>query len=111
MRMADGVLAHFDCGFDFARRSELEVIGAEGTLWLGDPFHARQPGIERRDADGDLVQSIEVPRADSYALQAANFSAAVRGHGAPLLGAEDAVAQARAIEALYRAAETSAGVV
>jgi predicted dehydrogenase len=37
-------------------------------------------------------------------LEAENFSAAIRGEAEPLLGREDALGQARVIEALYRAA-------
>ena len=49
---------------------------------------------------------IEVQYANPYALEFENFSAAIRGEAEPLLGARDAVAQAAAIEALYRSAET-----
>ena len=39
-----------------------------------------------------------------------NFAAAIAGEGEPLLGRDDAVAQARVIEALYRSAETGEAV-
>jgi xylose dehydrogenase (NAD/NADP) len=45
-----------------------------------------------------------VEAADSYRLELENLSAAIRGEAEPLLGREDAVGQARAIEALYRSA-------
>jgi hypothetical protein len=44
-------------------------------------------------------------------LEAENFSHAIAGQGAPLLGRDDAVGQATAIAALYRAAEASGTVV
>ncbi len=102
MRFADGVLAHFDCGLWLDVRDELEIVGQDGTLFLDDPWHARRPLIEVRRADA--VERIELPAADSYQLEVENFSAAIRGEAEPLLGREDAVAQARAIEALYAAA-------
>jgi predicted dehydrogenase len=108
LRCADGVLAHFDCGLDLARRQELEVIGDRASLVVREPFSAVNVGIEIRDEDG--VEHVEVEAADSYCLQVANFSAAVRGHGEPLLGGTDAVAQARVIEALYTAADSGRSV-
>jgi predicted dehydrogenase len=81
----------------------LEVVGDEGTLFLDDPWHCRTPLIELRRDDG--VERIEIPVADSYRLEAENMSAAIRGEAPPLLGRDDAVGQARAIEALYGAAE------
>jgi D-xylose 1-dehydrogenase (NADP+, D-xylono-1,5-lactone-forming) len=97
-----GVLAHFDCGFDLPRRSMLEVVGSEGQLEVEDPFLIARPGIELRR--GDDLERIEVAQADRYRLQLENFGEAIRGRADPLLGREDAVGQARAIELLYRAA-------
>jgi D-xylose 1-dehydrogenase (NADP+, D-xylono-1,5-lactone-forming) len=103
MSFAGGVSAHFDAGLALAARDELEVVGDEGTLFLDDPWHARQPVIElRRDGRVERIETLDV---DSYRLQAENFSAAIRGETEPLLGRDDAVGQARAIEALYRAAD------
>ena len=47
---------------------------------------------------------------DSYRLELENLSAAIEGRAEPLLGREEAVGQARAIEALYRSAKTRAPV-
>jgi predicted dehydrogenase len=103
MRFADGVIGNFDAGLELDARDELEVVGEQGALFLDDPWHCRHPMIELR-RDGK-VERIELEPVDSYLLEAENFSAAIRGTASPLLGREDAVAQARAIEALYRAAE------
>ena len=56
------------------------------------------------------MERIEVEPADSYRLEIENLSDAIRGAMDPLLGREDAVAQARAIDALYRSAATGAAV-
>ena len=58
--------------------------------------------IELRRSDG--VELIEVERADSYRLELENVSDAIRGEAELLLGREDAVAQARVLEALYESA-------
>jgi predicted dehydrogenase len=103
MRFAGDVVAHFDAGLALASRDELEVVGEDGSLFLDDPWHCREPAIElRSDVE---VERIEIERSDPYRLEAENMSAAVRGEAAPLLGREDALGQARTIEALYQAAD------
>jgi predicted dehydrogenase len=104
MRMQNDVVAHFDSGLALATRDALEVVGELGSLFLDDPWHCREPVIELHRGDG--VQRIEFEPQDSYALEAENMSAAIRGEAAPLLGRADAVGQARAIEALYEAASS-----
>jgi predicted dehydrogenase len=108
MSFPGDVLAHFDAGLTIASRDELEVVGEDGSLFLDDPWHCRVPVIELRTERG--VERIELEPVDSYGLEAANFSAAIRGEAAPALGREDALGQARAIEALYLAAESGRGV-
>jgi xylose dehydrogenase (NAD/NADP) len=102
LRFPGGVVSQFDCGFDLPSRDELEAIGAEGSIFLDDPWHCRTPRIELR-RNGD-AEAITVGAEDSYRLELDNLSDAVRGEAEPLLGREDAVGQARAIEGLYRSA-------
>ena len=108
MRFPGDVIAQFDCGTALGERDELETIGSEGSLFLDDPWHCVRPVIEvRRDGD---VERIELEHADSYRLEVENLSDAIRGAAEPLLGREDAVGQARAIDALFRSASTGAAV-
>jgi D-xylose 1-dehydrogenase (NADP+, D-xylono-1,5-lactone-forming) len=102
MRLPGDVLAQFDAGLVLPVRDELEAIGEAGSLFLDDPWHCKRPVIELRTAGG--VEEIAVEPADSYRLQLENMSDAIRGEAETLLGREDAVGQARAIEALYRSA-------
>jgi D-xylose 1-dehydrogenase (NADP+, D-xylono-1,5-lactone-forming) len=104
MRFADDLLAIFDCGTALPERDELEVIGSEGTLFLDDPWHCNVPVIEVRRA-GE-VERIELEHVSSYRLELENVSDAIDGKTELLLGRSDAVAQARALEALYRSAES-----
>ena len=99
---ADDVLAHFDCGFTMPYRAALEVAGEDGVALLSDPWHATRPGIVLRRRDE--VEHVDIPRRDSYRLQLENVSAAIRAEAPLELGREDAVAQARVLEALYAAA-------
>jgi predicted dehydrogenase len=102
MRHSGDVLAQFYCGTALPEADELEVIGSEGSLFLDDPWHARQPGIELRR--GEEVEWIDLEPVDSYQLELENLSDAIRGEAEVLLGREDAVAQARAIEELHNSA-------
>jgi xylose dehydrogenase (NAD/NADP) len=102
MRLPDDVLAQFDAGLVLQVRDVLEAIGEEGSLFLDDPWHCKRPVIELRTAHG--MDEIAVEPAGSYRLQLENLSDAIRGEAEPLLGREDAVGQALAIEALYRSA-------
>ena len=102
MRFPGGVFAEFDCGLVLPNRDELEAIGEDGSLFLDDPWHARVPVIELRRDGG--VERIELEPTNSYGLELENMSDTIRGRAEPLLGRDDAVAQARVIEALYRSA-------
>ena len=104
LQFADGAFGEFHCGFDLPERSGLEAIGSKGTLVVRDPVRCRDPHVE---LDGERI---EVDDVDRYFLQVDNFSAAVRGDAEPLLGREDALGQARLIEALYRSAATGEAV-
>ena len=97
------VTGQFECGLDLPVRDELEVVGSDGSIFLDDPWHCRTPVIEvRREG---TTERIELEPADSYQLELENLSDAIRGEATPLLGREDALGQARTIEALYRSAE------
>jgi xylose dehydrogenase (NAD/NADP) len=109
LSFAGGVLGAFDCGLDVVGRSELEVIGDAGSLFLPDPWHSREPRIEVRRPDGTEV--IEIAHKDPYTCELEDFAAAVAGVRPHPFGREDAVRQARTIAALYRAAEFGAEAV
>jgi xylose dehydrogenase (NAD/NADP) len=109
LTLPGGVLGSFDCGLDMVARSELEVIGDAGSLFLADPWHSRETVIEVRRPDG--TERIEIARRDPYACELEDFAAAVRGERPHPFGRDDAVGQARTIAALYRSAEFGAEAV
>jgi predicted dehydrogenase len=108
LRFPDDVIGQFHCGFSVGRRHHLEAIGDEASLFLADPWHGVAPGIEIRRDEG--VERIEIEAANPYAYELADFARAARGEDALRLGAADALAQARGIDALYRAAESGSAV-
>ena len=108
LRFPQNVVALFDSGTALMARDELEAIGSEGSLFLDDPWHCTRPGIELRREE--RVERIELDPVDSYRLELENVSDAIRGEAGLLLGRDDAVAQARALEALHDAAKRGAPV-
>jgi D-xylose 1-dehydrogenase (NADP+, D-xylono-1,5-lactone-forming) len=83
-----------------SNHARLEAIGTDGFLLMPDPWNGNAPALWLG------AREIPVQREDPYRLEVENFSAAILGEAKPLLGREDALGQARAIEALYRSAET-----
>ena len=108
LRFPGNVIALFDCGTAMPNRDELEAIGSEGSLFLDDPWHCAQPAIELR-REGK-TERIEIEPVDSYRLELENLSDAIRGEAELLLGRDDAVGQARALEALHESATNGTAV-
>jgi predicted dehydrogenase len=110
LRFRGGVLGTFECAFDTAARSFLEVTGSEGRLLVEDPWKAPGPGPELVRGDGSR-ERLEVEVVNPYAREVEDLSRAVREGGEPRLGRADALGQARTIEALYRSAAEGRAVV
>jgi D-xylose 1-dehydrogenase (NADP+, D-xylono-1,5-lactone-forming) len=104
LRFPDDVIAMFDCGTAMPNRDELEAIGSEGSLFLDDPWHCYEPVIELRHHG--KVERIELEPVDSYRLELENVSDAIRGEAELLLARDDAMGQARTLEALHESATT-----
>ena len=115
LRCADDVIGQFEASFRSPRRQRVEVVGERGTITVEAPFRVDWGGavlLARREGEGlGRPESVDVRQANSYRLQLENLADAVRGRGPQLLGRDDAVGQARTIEALYRAAAEGRTVV
>ena len=68
--------------------------------WGGTVTLARRAGGE----EASEVETIPVDTANSYRLELENLADAIDGGAPQLLGREDALGQARTIEALYQSA-------
>ena len=107
LEFAGDVIAQFDCGFRLPDRDELEVVGSEGSIFLDDPWHSHagdrgSPGGRRR---ADRARARRLVPAGAREPRGRDPR-----EGELLLGREDAVNQARAIDALYRSADSGAAV-
>jgi D-xylose 1-dehydrogenase (NADP+, D-xylono-1,5-lactone-forming) len=94
---SDDVLGTFQCGFRHDERS-IVVRGAGGELRVPDPWHASESRVYLNREEH------RVEPEDPYRRQLANFVASIEGDAEPLLGRDDALGQARALETLYAAA-------
>jgi predicted dehydrogenase len=113
LRFPGGILGHFSCAMDTAPSQGLEAVGSDGSLLVSHPFTADVEGVEVRRGttfEETEVERIDVEHANRYRLQLENFARAAAGEEPPLLGRDDAVAQARVLDALLRSAETGAPV-
>lgn len=104
MQFDSSVLAHFDSAIHLPDRSHLEVVGSLGSITVSDPWHCADPRLTVRR--GRTATDEPVRRADSYQLELEEFGRAVRSKPNRLLGRDDALGQARAVDALFRAAES-----
>jgi predicted dehydrogenase len=102
-------LATIDGSFDVNGPQRYEIAGDRGTIVVDPCF---QPGLDATTftiVRGGERRLVDVPGVDHYACEADHFVQSVRARRL-LPPAEDGRAQARAIEALYRSAETGQAV-
>jgi predicted dehydrogenase len=94
-----GFTATFASSFTAAQQG-MQVVGADGIVAVPDPWHCKQ-GVVVVNGEKRRVEPV-----NSYALEVADVSAAIASGGEVLVGREETIGQARAIEALYRSAAT-----
>jgi D-xylose 1-dehydrogenase (NADP+, D-xylono-1,5-lactone-forming) len=104
LRFAGGVLGHFDCAFDLPRRLRFEAVGSNASATLLQPFAQDEVTLEVRR--GDELVSSDTITANRYQLELENLARAIAGEEPPLLDRRESVAQATALDALLRSAET-----
>jgi len=114
MRFGRDVFAQLDVGMDLPRRDELELIGSEGAIIVSDPWLCREDTIELRR--GVLRESLPVDPEGTYALTGDDddvyrieidaVSAAITAGTDLPWGRQDAIDQARALQALISSAQT-----
>ena len=110
LRFSDDVVAQLDASFLVPSRQRLEAVGEEGSIVVESPWRADW-GVRvlLRRGRGE-PEEVAVEAGDMFVLELENFADAVEGRAPQLLGRDDALGQARAIDALYRAAESGSSV-
>lgn len=101
----EGLMAHFDCGFNQTKRQRAIVAGSKGYLDLPEVF---SPGLG--ESVIHEIKANESPRThvyegvDQYQMIAEDFMRTIEGHP-PAFPPEDAVANMRTIQALLDSAQ------
>jgi xylose dehydrogenase (NAD/NADP) len=116
LRMPDDVLAQFDVGLDLVRRDELEIVGTDGKIVVGDPWLCRDGQItlvsagrtEHLPVDPDGAFGLTGGEADAYRIEFETASAAIAGEVRPEFGRLDAVEQAGVLELIRQSANRDA---
>jgi len=109
LHFGDGLLATLTSGFR-SDHSSIEAIGSRGSLRLDDAFAGRATKLVSSDGFRPDGFEAEIPRVNPYELELDDFAAAIRDEHAPRLGRADMLGQARALRALYAAAESGCAV-
>ena len=97
-----------------APHQRLSLCGTQGRIELHIPVNAPQGGTTRLSIDdctsleGTGIRTETVGESDQYMLQGEAFSRAVRGEIEFPYGVEDAIANMRVIDALFRSETTGA---
>jgi len=110
LRFPDDVVAQLDASFLVPSRQSLEAVGEEAALRLDAPWRADWGVRVTLRRGREPAERLEVEPGDMFVLELANFAAAAQRRAPQLLGREDALGQARTLDALYRAAEGGGSV-
>ncbi|HOY35058.1 Gfo/Idh/MocA family oxidoreductase [Piscinibacter sp.] len=109
----DGRQAGFTVSTQSCPFQRVQVVGTTGRIELRIPFNAPRGGAmaiaidEGGALDGSSIQVETLPAADQYQLEAEAFSLLLRGEAAASWGLEDALAQLRVIDALWRSEQSA----
>lgn len=108
----DGRRLDFTVSTQIAPHQRLQLCGSRGRIELPIPVNAPQGATTRIAIDdcssleGTGIVTETLPASDQYMLQGEAFSRAVRGEIPLPYGVEDAIANMRVIDALFRSEHT-----
>jgi predicted dehydrogenase len=101
----------FSVGTQIVHYQRMQIFGTTGRIEVEIPFNAPSDRESRifvddgRDVFGSGIETITFPPVDQYVLQTDQFSKAVRGAGKVPVPLENAIANMKVIDALFRSAE------
>ncbi len=103
------LLATADSSFVAPFRTEIEVVGSEGTLRVPRPFKPREVETVTLTR-GDSVEELRVESPALYVHQVEDFARTVAGEAAPVVTLEDSRRNTAMLVALAEAARTGRAV-
>ena len=108
----DGCYAQIFVASTMRPARRIHVLGTEGSIEVMNPIHPSPDGtspVRLTNAAG--VSEKSFPRAPQYALQFQDFSMAVNEQRAPLVTLADALANAKALDAIRASAKAGGATV
>jgi predicted dehydrogenase len=94
--------ALFDCSFESAGRSQIELVGGDGRIEIPRPWlPGKDPGVVRV-TDGTGTEELTTEGVDQYRLMVEHFSECILGGTPVVRGPEDALENMRVLEAIRR---------
>jgi predicted dehydrogenase len=94
-----GILGVLESWFDAAQEQRVLIAGEKGTLCI--PMIFEGGGGEMYLKVGDRLETIGIPNADPYQLEAEAFSRAVLGEDNDLMPLEDTLSNMQTLDKLY----------
>ncbi len=105
MRFANDVHAQFDCGFISPEHSFIEIIGAEGTLNIPDPFKPGKKGKIYLTREGKTTP-VEIKGQELYSGEVEDMADAILLGKPPRVSLDDSRGNVATIVALLESAQS-----
>ncbi len=105
MRFPNERYAQFDCGFKSPSRAQVEIVGAEGTLNIPDPF---KPGLNEKVflTRADQTETIKIKGQELYIGEVEDMADAILLGKPPRISLADSRSNTAVILALIESAQT-----
>ena len=110
LEFPNGVLADFTCSIEAYNCRRAIIRGTTGTISLEDPWFPGEESARFMLCRGGDKETIETAGANCYNLEVDDFARACRSRTAPRWGADDAIANMTALDALRAAAKCGRAV-
>lgn len=103
LRVESGVMAEISVSFDQIGRNGFEVIGNEGILMGWHSFRpGNDPGEHLRFFNEVGFSEISLPKNNMYAEELCHFAEVASNEVAPVIAAEEGLANQRVLDAIYQ---------
>lgn len=97
--------ALFDCSFEAAPRSGIEIVGDHGRIEIPKPWLPGTDPAVVRVWDGPNCEELTTEGVNHYRLMVEHFSDCILNNTRPVRGPEDALENMRVLEAVRRSAK------
>ncbi len=94
------------CSISSSRRERLEIVGTNGRITLSTPFRADKIGGELEACYGTDLDAESFETGDPYKKELEEFTRAIRDGRDPVVGPDEILGNARALDALLRSARS-----